>query len=135
MIIRVNGVSYDIVDALGGSALGDLLVLKLKTKTPDFKGVTVPFIQKCFADLGKKSEEAEAGGVEFNPLDLLGDDDFLYSMIGLVFLAKRAAGEEVTVDEVKTTKFSDIQLESDEDDEEEADPKAPSAGVDGEPAA
>ena len=44
MKLIVNDVVYDVTASLQNAALGDLLTLKLKTKTVDFLGVTVKFI-------------------------------------------------------------------------------------------
>ena len=136
MIIRINGESFDITEALGGAAIGDLLTLKLKSKTPDFLGVSVPSIQKCFVAMGAKADAAAAEGKEFQTLDLLGDEEFLYSMLGLIFLARRSSGKPVTWEQVGKTKFSDVELIADDDeDKAEEDPKAPTAGVAAEPVA
>ena len=137
MIIRINEESFDITEALGGAAIGDLLTLKLKSKTPDFLGVSVPSIQRCFVAMGAKAEAAAEAGGEFKMLDLLGDEEFLYSMLGLIFLARRSAGEVVTWESVGRTKFTDIELIADDDEEAEAeeDPKAPTVGEVAEPVA
>ena len=120
MKLLVSGVEYDVVDSLQGAALGHLMELKLKSKRPDdgFAGVTVPSIQNMFVALG---ERAKQDG--FQEIDLLGDLDFLDSIVGLVFLARRKAGEQVTYVEVRDTLTFDSFSFAADADEVEVDPK------------
>jgi hypothetical protein len=53
MKLNVDGKTYDITESLQGAAIGDLLKLKVKTKTPEFIGVTVKFIQRTFTAVGE----------------------------------------------------------------------------------
>lgn len=115
MRLRVDETEYDITESLQGAAIGDLLELKVKTKTPEFTGVTVKHIQGAFSAVGEKLSEGD-----FDTIDLLGDEDFLHAMFGLIFLARRRAGEKVTVDEAKSVKFADFQIIPDEGEEEAA---------------
>jgi len=147
MKLNVDGVEYDINESMEGAALGDLMNLKIKTRRPEdkemeipkFLGVTVPFIRDVFRDLGDRvltaaAEEeeaeklAEAGTPLENPpegfdyVELLGDERFLDAMTGLVYLARRKAGDNIEVADAARTGFNSVQMVPDED-EVEADPK------------
>lgn len=119
MRLRVDETFYEIGD-IQGSTLGNLMELKVKTKTADFTGVTVKSITDTFQRVGGLFQEPD-----FNPIDLLGDEDFLRTLVGLVFLTKRMAGEPVTVAEVWDTPFDDLEIipEDEEVAEAEGSPK------------
>jgi len=115
----VNDVTYDVTASLQNAALGDLLTLKLKTKTPDFLGVTVKFIQDTFTSVGQRMTDEP----DFDPLELLGDEDFLRAMSGLIFLARRGVGETLDVSEAFDTKFQQFRIEPEDEDVDDAAPK------------
>lgn len=113
--IRVGSESYSLQESVAGASLGDLFTLKVQTRRDGFSGVSVKTISDTFSRVG---ELAAAG--ELSPADLLDDDAFLQNMIGLVFLARRKAGENITVEDAGRVSFTDIAFEVDEDDEESA---------------
>ena len=115
----MNDVTYDVTASLQNAALGDLLTLKLKTKTVDFLGVTVKFIQDTFAAVGQRMTDEP----DFDPLELLGDEDFLRAMSGLIFLARRGVGETLDVSEAFDTKFQQFRIEPEDEDVDDAAPK------------
>jgi len=115
----VNDVVYDVTASLQNAALGDLLTLKLKTKTVDFLGVTVKFIQDTFTTVGQRMTDEP----EFDALELLGDEDFLRAMSGLIFLARRGVGETLDVAEAFKTKFQQFRIEPEDEDVDDAAPK------------
>lgn len=119
MKLIVNDVVYDVTASLQNAALGDLLTLKLKTKTVDFLGVTVKFIQDTFAAVGQRMTDEP----DFDPLELLGDEDFLRAMSGLIFLARRGVGETLDVSEAFDTKFQQFRIEPEDEDVDDASPK------------
>ena len=119
MKLIVNDVVYDVTASLQNAALGDLLTLKLKTKTVDFLGVTVKFIQDTFAAVGQRMTDEP----DFDPLELLGDEDFLRAMSGLIFLARRGVGETLDVSEAFDTKFQQFRIEPEDEDVDDAAPK------------
>lgn len=119
MKLIVNDVVYDVTASLQNAALGDLLTLKLKTKTSDFLGVTVKFIQDTFAAVGQRMTDEP----DFDPLELLGDEDFLRAMSGLIFLARRGVGETLDVSEAFDTKFQQFRIEPEDEDVDDAAPK------------
>lgn len=112
MKLVVDDVAYDITESLQGAALGDLMNLKLKTRRPDdkFLGVTVRFIQDTFESIGTRMQ-----GDGFDPIDLLGDVEFLSAMTGLIYLARRRAGDRIEVSDAANTGFSSVHIEPDED--------------------
>jgi hypothetical protein len=111
----ISGQDYPLEESIQGAALGDLLALKLQTKTEDFKGVTVSSIQKMFVTLGEQVSQPD-----FNFLDVLGDEDFLRNIVGLVFLARRKSGEQLTYEVASRISFTDIQLATEPEPEEDA---------------
>lgn len=113
--IRVGSESYSLQESVAGASLGDLFTLKVQTRRDGFSGVSVKTISDTFSRVG---ELAAAG--ELSPADLLDDDAFLQNMIGLVFLARRKAGENITVEDAGRVSFTDIAFEVDEDDEASA---------------
>jgi len=115
----VNDVTYDVTASLQNAALGDLLTLKLKTKAPDFLGVTVKFIQDTFTTVGQRMTDEP----EFDALELLGDEGFLRAMSGLIFLARRGVGETLDVAEAFDTKFQQFRIEPEDDEVDDAAPK------------
>ena len=119
MKLIVNDVTYDVTASLQNAALGDLLTLKLKTKTVDFLGVTVKFIQDTFTARGQRMTDEP----DFDPLELLGDEDFLRAMSGLIFLARRGVGETLDVSEAFETKFQQFRIEPEDEDVDDAAPK------------
>lgn len=119
MKLIVNDVVYDVTASLQNAALGDLLTLKLKTKTVDFLGVTVKFIQDTFTAVGQRMTDEP----DFDPLELLGDEDFLRAMSGLIFLARRGVGETLDVSEAFDTKFQQFRIEPEDEDVDDAAPK------------
>ena len=119
MKLIVNDVVYDVTASLQNAALGDLLTLKLKTKTSDFLGVTVKFIQDTFTMVGQRMTDEP----DFDPLELLGDEDFLRAMSGLIFLARRGVGETLDVSEAFDTKFQQFRIEPEDEDVDDAAPK------------
>lgn len=108
LIIGEN--EYSLESILGDAMLGDLRDLKKQS------GVTVASIQATFERIGDRAKSGEELGAE-----LLGDDDFLESVIGIVFLARRSRAEHVSFDEAGQISFSDLRFES--GDGEGPDPK------------
>lgn len=115
MRIIIDGEGYSLSDSVGGAHLGDLMALKLQSRTADFAGVTVPSIQKMFKRLGETVSD------DMDAIELLADDDFLRNIIGVMFLARRKAGEELTYQKASEIAFSDFSF--DFSDEETPDPK------------
>ena len=113
--IRVGSESYSLQESVAGASLGDLYALKVQTRRDGFPGVSVKTISETFERIGELAAE---GGL--SPADLLDDDAFLQNMIGLVFLARRKAGESITVEDAGRVSFTDIAFEVDDDEDESA---------------
>jgi hypothetical protein len=113
--IVINGVPYSLEESVGGAHLGDLMQLKMQSKTAGSAGVSVPTINDLFRRLGDLPDG-------FRPVDLLDDEDFLANVIGVMFLARRKAGEKVSYQDASEIAFDDFHFE-DDDDEVESAPK------------
>lgn len=116
MKLIVDEVVYDVLESLHGASLGDLRRLKKDL------GSTVRTINSTFTRLGEESQSDS-----FDNLSLLEDDDFLQSMIGLIWLAKRKAGVDLSIADAEATPYDVFSLDFDDDDEEveAVDPKEP----------
>ena len=110
MKVVIDGKEYGLEDSLHRAALGDLYTLKTKI------GVSAKTITATFKLFGKTTVP-----------DLLDDALVLRDLQGIVFLARRKAGESLTVDEAGQVSFTDISFVDDDEDEEsdevESDPK------------
>jgi hypothetical protein len=125
MKLIIGDKKYDVHESIQHVALGDVLQLKKQSAADGEPPVTVKTIQATFT---RMREVTKTEG--FNPVDLLEDDDFLRSMIGLIFVARRRAGEDITFEDAANTPFDSFHLDTDGDEEEEseeADPKVPPA--------
>ena len=141
MKLVIGSTEYDVTDSIQKATLGDLMKLKVKTKTASFIGVTAKSINQTFIAIGKHLTEAGelrktryaeyvlAGGdlpedevdlstpTDWSTIDLLGDEDFLVNMQGLIYLARRRAGEQLEVEDAADTPFDSFSLVDDTDSE------------------
>ena len=109
--IRVGETVYSLEESVNGATLGDLYALKVQTRKDGSPGVSVKTISETFTRVGEMAQRDD-----FSPLDMLDDDAFLQNMVGVVFLARRKAGEQITFDEAAQVSFDAIGFEADEDD-------------------
>lgn len=100
----VNEVDYDLFDALGAAPLGDLIKLKRHN------GATVRSMKAMFTRLDEISERDG-----FDPLDYLSDDDLLCDFVGLIYLTRRHAGEDITPVDAENVSWQDFHLSFDDD--------------------
>lgn len=114
MKIVIDSVVYDVMESMQGAALGDLRTLKKET------GVSVRSISQTFMNMGERMKDDDG---DLDPSLLLEDEDFLDSMIGLIWLARRKAGEKVTLEDAADTSFNAFHLDFDDDEEEPELPK------------
>lgn len=114
--IRVGSETYSLHESVNGASLGDLYSLKVQTRKDGSPGVSVKTISETFIRIG---ELAASDG--FSPVDLLDDDVFIQNMVGVVYLARRKAGEQITVEDAASVSFNDIEFVT-EDDEDDAAP-------------
>lgn len=106
--LRIDGQDYTL-DALREVPMGDLFVLKSFTHDKGY-GVSLKSINAMFDDLA-----AKAAADQFDPMDLLDDNGFLANMIGLVYLVRRSAGDDLTVAEAWGTAFSAVEFLDDDE--------------------
>lgn len=107
----IQGTPYELEDAIGEAAIGDLYTLKVKL------GISVKTINQTFKLIGE-----EAKRDDFEAVDLLDNPDLLLNLQGLIWLAKRKAGEKVTLDAAGQIPFSALSFETDDDELDEVVP-------------
>ena len=88
--------------------------MKVQTRRDGLPGVSVKTISEALTRAGERASEPNS-----NTLDLLDDEVFLQNLVGLVFLARRRAGQNVSVDEASQVSFQDIELIADDTEEPE----------------
>lgn len=120
MRIELNGNTYDLSEAVSKAKLNDLMELKLKTQSTG-EGVSVKSIRGTFMRMGdtfkamsgqsdEMTDEQMAEALSEAFLELLSDAEFVRNFVGVIFLARRRAGEKVTVEEAGEFAFSDIHF-------------------------
>ena len=110
--IRIGSETYSLEDSISQASLGDLYTLKVQTRRDGSPGVSVKSISETFIRLGERSAEPD-----FTGADLLDDDVFIENMIGVVFLARRNAGENITLEDARGVSFNDIAFIVDDEDD------------------
>jgi hypothetical protein len=111
--IRVGSETYDLQAAISGATLNDLKRLQLQTKSEWLpSGVTPQSIQESLEWLGERAKEDD-----FKQVELLGNLTFMDNLAGLVFLARRKAGEHLEVSDAGDVAFTDIQFVNDDEDD------------------
>lgn len=113
MRIIINGEAYSLQESVGGAHLGDLMQLKAQSKTAGFPGVTVPSITGLFKRLGELPDD-------FEEINLLDDDDFLANVVGVMYLARRKAGENISYQDAAAVAWDDFHFDGDEEEVESA---------------
>lgn len=119
MKLIVRDVSYDLFDAIGAASLDDLIALKRHN------GATVRSMKGVFERLSKISDSDD-----FDQLDFLSDPDVLRDFVGLIYVVRRNAGEDVSPAEAGSTPWSEFMFDFSDDPEE---PDAPKADAGAEP--
>lgn len=109
--LRVGEEVFGLEESVSGASLGDLYQLKVQTRRDGLPGVSVRTISEALAAAGERASEPG-----FTALDLLDDEVFLQNLVGLVFLARRRAGHQITVEQAGSVSFQDIELIADEAD-------------------
>lgn len=118
MKLLIQGQAYELQEAIGEAFIGDLYTLKVKL------GISIKTINETFETMGELSQRED-----FNAMDLLDNSDVMLNLQGLIWLAKRKAGENITVEDAGRIPFAALSFEADPDDldgevEPEIDPKA-----------
>ncbi|MFE4469555.1 hypothetical protein ACFRFH_12140 [Leifsonia sp. NPDC056824] len=113
MKISIEGTEYPLQESIGGAALGDLLALKKR-------GITVSSIQGAFKVV------AEVLGSKGTGADLLENEEYIDNIIGVIFLALRKGGQNITLADAEKVPASEVFLVLEESDldpkDEEAEP-------------
>jgi hypothetical protein len=132
MKLVLRGEKYDLLEAVGEASMQTLKVLNVSSSNSGghkFDPVTPRTIQECFTRLAGQFEGIEPDDYADAGLRLLDDPVFLANMQGVVFLARRKRGDQISFDEAGDFSFNEISFTPDDDttpdgDEQEAtDPK------------
>lgn len=102
----VSGQSYSLEDTIAKSTLGDLTALKMST------GIGIKTIKDSIIRMA-------ASG---SPDDFLDDEIILRSIGALVWLAKRRAGETLTIEQATDVPMGEVQFRFTVADEADEDP-------------
>lgn len=100
MKLVLGETEYDVWDSVNYATLGALDDLQTQSCTTDFEGITDPYIRAAFI----RAADLPSG------TSLRGQQDFLRALMGIVFLAKRRAGEKVTFAEVREIEYHSAKL-------------------------
>ena len=101
MKLLVGDAEYDVWDSVNYATLGALDDLQEQSSTATFEGVTDPYIRAAFV---------RVAGLPVGT-SLRGEQDFRRALAGIVFLAKRRAGEPVTFEDVRNIPFHEAKLQ------------------------
>lgn len=103
MKLVLGDAEYDVMESLNFATLGALVDLQEQSATAKFEGITDPYIRDAFV----KASELPAG------TPLRGQLDFTRALMGIVFLAKRRAGEDVSYAQVREIPYHEAKLRLD----------------------
>ncbi|QDY64878.1 hypothetical protein FQA45_00315 [Glutamicibacter halophytocola] len=107
MKLVVGDNKYPLKEGIAKASLGDLYVLKIKS------GMGIKTLMHTFNNL--KGAESH--------LDFLEDENGIQALRAMIFLCRRAAGENIDFEEATNMPLSSIGFETEEQDTPEADPK------------
>jgi len=123
MILLINDVEYNVEDALNNVSLGNLDILQKSTREDGFKGITRTFIKRYFNDESSGIKLWTRENPDGDQDDLFAEEDFRRAIVGIIFLARRRAGEDATVKQAQDTLITEFRLISESQAEADADPK------------
>ena len=112
MKIIIAGKPYSLDEAVSHPKLRDVKYLARASRTKDSPAVTPLTIQQMFKDLG---DQVQVQGDGFDQTVWLMDDMVLANLQGVMWLARRKEGEDLTYDEAGDTDLTDFTFEDDED--------------------
>lgn len=101
MKLVIGETEYDIWDSVNYATLGALDDLQDQSSTATFDGITDPYIRAAWVEAAELAKNGE---------DLRGSQKFRRALMGVVFLAKRRAGEKVTFEDVRALPYADAQI-------------------------
>ena len=106
MKLKVAGKVYDLEEAIMGTELGTIRVMKKEY------GWTMPRL----AQLAGKMEQLS------DPAAIFEDDELFDGFLVMIWLARVYYGENITLDEASKIKLGELMLVPDEDDKQETEP-------------
>lgn len=107
MQLVVQGRHYDLKETLSKPSLNDLYYLKVKTISAEFpKGVSL----KTMVPVMEKMATFE------DPTDIIDDAELLLNLRALVFLCRKHAGENVTLDTANDFPLDEFSFEMEDSD-------------------
>lgn len=114
MKLVIGPTVYDLTPAMENATLNDLYQMTLET------GIGM-------STLGKKLQRVDTGNLE----TVMDDPEVFAALRCLIFLARRYAGEKVTVTSANDFAFADLSFEAEPGEEitDEADPTGPTGGA------
>ncbi len=109
MLIHIGENTYSATDGIREASLNDLYYIKLKTRDEEHPtGVSLITLKAYLAEFQKVTTGAE----------LVDNLDALMGLRCLVFIARRHAGEKVTLEEANDFQLSQLSFEREESDAE-----------------
>lgn len=118
MKLVIDGNTYDIETAITQATLKNLLAMQRQSKTATGFEVSLVSIQEMWERVGKLLQDPK-----FDQRTLIKDADFMVNMAGVMFLARRKAGEELTFDQASDVTWNGYSIEPDDDEVVEEGPK------------
>lgn len=118
MKFLIEGREYDLERGLSKASLYSLFELKSRY------GIGV----KSMVETAKRMDKMP------DPMDLLDDEDAFKVFLAIVWLARRYAGEKLTLEEANSMALDSLQIVNDEDGETTPDPKERTVSVPAAPA-
>ena len=109
----IQGKEYDVVEGLSNASLQTLYVLKVR------QGIGMKSLMQAAQKMTKIAD----------PLDLLEDPETFQVLMAVIWLARKNAGENITFEEANEFGISELEIVTEDDDEQPAgaaDPKADS---------
>jgi len=116
--IRIGEEFYDLDSAVAHPTLNNVKYLARASRGTGIPAVTPKTMQNLFIELGEQSQTPEFDATEF-----FSDPDRLANLQGVVFLARRAVGEDVTFEDSGDFDMTDFSFEDDEPVDEVEAPK------------
>lgn len=129
MLLRIQGKEYDATEALARPTLNDVFYMQMKSVSEVHpKGVSL----KKLGGILERMEDVDED-------DFLEDAEIVLGLRCMIFLARRKAGEKITIDEANDFPLSELEIVMEDSDaiaaEDPLQPPADSDPVDDRPAA
>ena len=102
MRIRIAAKTYELDDAIAHATLNDVKYLKKASRETDGAGITPASLQQFFLDLGKAAKEDG-----FDAAVWTFSDGVLEHLQAVMWLVRRKAGEDLTLEQAGDVDLSD----------------------------